>query len=48
MNFSNMKITVLLDKESFMKVNYRPFIAGMAAVFIMKIVTLMGIAIPLF
>lgn len=48
MNFSNMKVTFFLDKESFTKVNYRPFIAGMIAVFILKIVSLMGVAVPLF
>ncbi len=41
-----MKITIAFDKDSFFKLNYRPFLAGMIAVCIMKIVTLMGVTIP--
>ncbi len=41
-----MKITFAFDKDSFIKLNYRPFIAGMIAVFIMKIFVLIGITIP--
>ncbi len=41
-----MKIIFAFDWDSFVKINYRPFIAGMIAVFIMKIVVLMGITIP--
>ncbi len=43
MNFSNFKITVSVDKESFAKVNVRPFIAGMIAVFIFKMFSLLGV-----
>ncbi|HRN69796.1 MAG TPA: hypothetical protein PLS49_01315 [Candidatus Woesebacteria bacterium] len=41
-----MKINIVLDKDSFLKLNYRPFFAGMVAVFILKIATLIGITIP--
>lgn len=44
MNFSNFKITVSVDKESFSKINVRPFIAGMVAVFVFKIFSIMGVA----
>lgn len=42
MNFSNIKFSFTIDKDSFLKLNYRPFIAGMIAVFLMKLVMLMG------
>ena len=44
MNFSNFKITVSFDKESFSKINFRPFIAGMIAVVVFKIFSIMGVA----
>ncbi len=43
MNFSNFKISVSFDKDSFTKVNFRPFIAGMIAVVIFKIFSIMGV-----
>lgn len=43
MNFSNFKISIAFDHESFTKINYRPFIAGVIAVFIFKIFTLLGV-----
>ena len=42
MNFSNIKLSFNIDKESFLKINYRPFIAGMIAVVLMKLVMLVG------
>lgn len=42
MNFSNFRITFAIDRESFAKINYRPFLAGMIAVLILKIFTLLG------
>jgi len=42
MNFSNIKLSLNFDKDSFLKINYRPFIAGMIAVVLMKLVMLMG------
>lgn len=44
MNFSNFKVTVSVDKESFSKINMRPFVAGMVAVFVFKIFSIMGVA----
>lgn len=48
MNFSNFKISFSFDKESFTKVNFRPFIAGMVAVFIFKMFSIMGVSTPFF
>ncbi len=48
MNFSNFKVSFSLDTESFTKINYRPFIAGMIAVFVLKIFTIMGVEVPIF
>ena len=42
MNFFNFKLSFSFDKESVTKINYRPFIAGMVAVFVFKLFTLMG------
>ncbi len=42
MNFSNFKISFAIDRDSFRKINYRPFIAGIIAVFILKIFTFLG------
>lgn len=42
MNFSNIKFSFNFDKESFLKLNYRPFVAGMIAVVLMKLIMLMG------
>ncbi len=42
MSFSNIKLSFSIDRESFLKLNYRPFIAGMIAVVIMKLIMLAG------
>ncbi len=42
MSFFNLRISFSIDRESFKKINYRPFVAGMIAVFILKIFTLFG------
>ncbi len=42
MNFSNIKLSFNVDQESFLKLNYRPFIFGMIAVVVMKLISLAG------
>jgi D-alanyl-D-alanine carboxypeptidase len=46
MNFSNIKLSISIDQKSFTKINYRPFIAGVIAVFILKIFTILGLVNP--
>lgn len=42
MNFSNFKLSFAIDYKSFAKINYRPFIAGIIVVVIVKFFTLFG------
>ncbi len=46
MNFSNIKLSVKVDRDSFFNINYRPFLAGMIAVILMKIAMIMGVQPP--
>lgn len=48
MNFSNTKFSVGIDWESFTRINYRPLIFGMIAVFLFKLATLAGFETPTF
>lgn len=43
-----MKLSVTIDRESFTRLNYRPFLLGMCAVFIFKIASLAGFEAPAF
>ncbi len=44
MNFSNFRITFSFDRSSLQRLNMRPFVAGLLAVLVFKIFSLMGFA----
>lgn len=46
MNFFKYRLSVAFDEKSITRMNYRPFIAGMIAVFLFKAALILGIELP--